>query len=188
MEVESLAILNTPAPLAPPPAAAADQGQVRWILAISRPCEEVTGKRVPIGVSDLISLDDAAQLHALRSAMISAGLLLAEAQLNQIRGLLNVFRANSSARYRSDESLDISITLLRATEVHPQFDFSSAEDPGVNLAQSTLGWKWLAKRPVAVHTVPGNHLTMLNAPNIDAIAKVLRLAYCKEEFYAWESE
>jgi len=143
---------------------------------------------VPIGVSDLTSLDDAAQLQALRSAMISAGLLPAEAQLNQIRGLVNVFRANSSARYRPDDSLDVDITLLRATDVHPQFDFSAAEDPGVNLTQSTLGWKWLSQRPLVVHMVPGNHLTMLNAPNIDAIAKVLQVAYCKEEFYAWESD
>src|SRR5262249_8971322 len=67
MQVESLAILNTPAPLAPPGAAGTDQGQVRWILAIARACEEVTGKRMPIAVSDLMSLDDEGQLHVLRS-------------------------------------------------------------------------------------------------------------------------
>jgi thioesterase domain-containing protein len=188
LEVESLAILNTPAPLAPLTTPTSDPGQARWIHAIARACEDATGKHVPL-VCDLNSLDDEAQLRVLRRAMIAADLLPAEAELNQIRGLVNVFRANSSARYRPTDILDVPITLIRAKDIHPQFDYTAAEDLGVALAQSTLGWKWLSTQPVAVRTVPGNHLTMLNAPNIDAIATVLRSRfYREEEFRAWESD
>jgi thioesterase domain-containing protein len=190
LQIRSLAILNTPAPLAPPAAPIGDPGQARWIHAIARACEDATGKHVPL-VCDLNSLDDEAQLCLLRRAMIAADLLPAEAELNQIRGLVNVFRANSSARYRPDDILDVPITLLRATDTHPQFDYTVAEDPGVlPLTRSTLGWKWLSKQPVVVHTIPGNHLTMLNTPNIDAIGEALHscLAYREEEFCAWESD
>jgi hypothetical protein len=64
--------------------------------------------------------------------------------------------------------------LFRARDFHPHFDFSAAEDPGVAPADSTLGWKRFSTSPVAVHNVPGNHLTMLAMPNIEALALALR--------------
>ena len=188
-EVELLAIVNTPAPLAPitPPA---ELGQARYIETIARACEEVSGKRVPLATGELDGLDDDAQLHALRQAMIAAELLPTEADVNYIRGLVSVFRANSRARYRAAHKLAVPIALFRASERHPLFDFSAAEDRYVAPSQSTLGWNRLSTRRVAVHPVPGNHLTMLNAPHIETLAQALQgcLAGGADDFCAWESD
>jgi thioesterase domain-containing protein len=150
-----------------------DPGQARWIETIAHAWEEVAGKSVPVSASDLVGLDDEAQLEALRRAMVSADLLPAEASVNYVRGLVDVFRANSLARYHPDEVLPVPIKLFRASEFHAQFDFSAAEDTGAPATQSTLGWKWFSTQPVAVHPVPGNHLTMLTAPHIVTLAQVL---------------
>ena len=139
--MELLAIVNTPAPRVPPTGPVIDPGQARWIETIAHAWEEVAGKPVPVSASDLDGLDDEAQLQVLRGAMVSADLLPAEADVNYIRGLVNVFRANSLARYHPDEVVPVPIQLFRASEFHAQFDFSAAEDTDVPSTQSTLGWK-----------------------------------------------
>jgi thioesterase domain-containing protein len=172
-EVEYVAIIDAPAPLAlsvPP----TDPGPARWIEIVARAWGEVAGTSLAVTASDLDSLDETAQLQVLRRAMVSSNLLPPEAGVNHIRGLINVFRANSLARYRPNDVLPVPIKLFRASESHAQFDYSALEDPGVSPSNSTLGWKWLSTEPVTVYPVPGNHLTMLAGPGIAAIAHALQ--------------
>jgi thioesterase domain-containing protein len=173
-ETELLALLNIPAPLVRSAAPATDPGQARWIETIARAWEEVAGRCMAIRESDLESLNEEEQLERLRRAMIEADLLPPDADVNYIRGLVSVFRTNSLARYCPDEVLAVPITLFRASEFHPHFDFSAAEDANVPPARSTLGWRSLSTVPVTVHSVPGNHLTMLTIPHIGKVAEVLR--------------
>jgi thioesterase domain-containing protein/acyl carrier protein len=185
--VQLLALFNTPAPAAVPSCpTSVDPGQARWIETIARAWEEVTGACVAIKACDLDGLDEEAQLQMLRRAMVSADLLPAEADINYIRGLVSVFRANSMARYCPDKPLAVPITLFRASEFHPHFDFTAAEDKDVPAAQSTLGWRRFSANPVTVHPVPGNHLTMLTMPHIETMARVLQkcLAHSEHRYSA----
>lgn len=56
------------------------------------------------------------------------------------------------------------IALFKAKELLPQFKSMSSKDNG---------WKKFSSLPVIVHEVPGNHETMLVAPNVDSLAKKL---------------
>ena len=118
--------------------------------------------------------------------MVCADLLPADAPLRQLRGLVNVFKANSQARYTLDVVLPVPMVLFRASERHPMFDYSQAEDPGVPPDQSTLGWKAFVREPVTVHAVPGNHLTMMNAPHVTILGRHLHGYLAEpERAYGW---
>ena len=164
--VELLAIMDAAAPSALPTAAVAKHDDATWLVAIARAWQEVAGKPLPLDHQDLAGLDEDGQLRRLRDVMVRADLLPADAPLRQLRGLVNVFKANSQARYLPRVVLPIPLILFRAGEAHPDFDYSAAEDAGVPPERSTLGWKAFLQEPVAVHVVPGNHLTMMNAPHV----------------------
>jgi len=63
------------------------------------------------------------------------------ADVSNVRGLLNVFIANSQARYTPKSVLPVPITLFRAGDYDPDYDFSVADDPGATLETSTMGWR-----------------------------------------------
>ncbi|MBV9039293.1 MAG: amino acid adenylation domain-containing protein, partial [Acidobacteriaceae bacterium] len=148
-QVELLAILDIPAPLGPA-VSSIDPGQAYWIETLAQAWEEATGKYLPVRRADLEAAGEESQLELLRRALVSADLLPSEAPLNSIRGMVNVFRANSMARYRCEDTIPAPIKLFRASEFHAQFDYSAAEDANSE-APSTLGWARLSTEPVAVH-------------------------------------
>jgi thioesterase domain-containing protein len=93
----------------------------------------------------------------------SAGLLQAEVKPERVRRLLGVYRANleAYAGYRP-ERWNAAITLYR---------------PAVTLDQPTPrpanGWEELSSGPIEVHTVPGDHYTMLAPPGVLALSELL---------------
>ncbi|WP_199296744.1 non-ribosomal peptide synthetase [Leptolyngbya sp. FACHB-711] len=77
--------------------------------------------------------------------------------------LMRIFYANSQAAYRyMPHFYPGSVTLFKAT--NPS-DYGSS-DP-------TLGWSQLCDR-VQVHSVPGNHLSMLKLPHVQVLAQQLQ--------------
>jgi thioesterase domain-containing protein len=92
----------------------------------------------------------------------------------QLRRVLAVYRANVRAlrSYRPGPYPD-GLTLLRAVE-RPE---ATEED---------LGWSRVASGPVEIHTVPGNHLSLMAEPHVRTLAERLRL--CLERTLAGEVE
>jgi len=114
--------------------------------------------------------DSAARLQLLNERLQSAGFLPPHADVAKARGLLRVFVANSTIRYAPIDTQPVPIVLFRAAEAHPDYDFSSADDAGVPIAQSTMGWRKYARGPVEVHLVPGNHISMMSQPHVGLLA------------------
>jgi thioesterase domain-containing protein len=61
---------------------------------------------------------------------------------------------------------DLRFTLSTETAVAPR--------PGVTDIDTTLGWTQYVKGGIEVHTVPGNHYTLMKRPGINVIADRLR--------------
>ena len=80
-----------------------------------------------------------------------------------IRPMWRVFQANSQA------------TLSYVPQTYPGRItlFRSSEQPRIARQNPTLGWSELAMEPVEIHTVPGNHLTMLRKPNVQVLTEKL---------------
>jgi thioesterase domain-containing protein len=59
------------------------------------------------------------------------------------------------------------VTVFRAAAVPPEV---AAEQP------ADLGWGRISGEPADVHTVPGDHITMLAEPNVHELASRLKAA------------
>jgi thioesterase domain-containing protein len=107
------------------------------------------------------------RVQRLQQAMREAGLLgagPAAAQCAQLTRLLAVFEANLNTGYVPDRPLDVPTRLLRAADVRP-------DDQG-RATDRVQGWRLYA--PLASDTVlTGNHMTMLQAPQVQALAQAL---------------
>jgi non-ribosomal peptide synthase protein (TIGR01720 family) len=89
-------------------------------------------------------------------------------------------RATAAEHYRAS-TYPGRITLLRASSVDqaalrelPPRRRRIFEDP-------TLGWDTVATGGVEVHTVPGNHQTIVEAPNVETLAEVLGTCIARAE-------
>jgi amino acid adenylation domain-containing protein len=144
-----------------------------WLARLAGLLTEASGKDLGIGPAELRTLDTEAQLAYFKERMQAVGLLPPGAGVTQIRGLLGVFVANSKAHYSPCDVYPVRLALFKAGEPHPEYDYSDADDPDLSSAESTLGWGHLATDQVAVHVVPGNHITMMNEPNVRVLADLL---------------
>ncbi|QSX77638.1 non-ribosomal peptide synthetase [Agrilutibacter solisilvae] len=142
-----------------------------WIARLAAIVRESSGTDLQLTQELLRPLDPADQLALLNERMQAAGFMPPGADVAKVRGLLRVFVANSLARYSPRDVLPVPIALFRAGEHHPDYDFTPADDPGRSIAHSTLGWQAMSSQPVAVHVVPGNHITMLSPQHAAALAQ-----------------
>jgi len=170
-EVALLVLMDVPARYIDNDAEPATTDDTTWLVKLAGVVSESTGTDLGVKEEDLRQRDATAQLQYFNERMQAAGFLPPGADVAKMRGLLRVFAANSTARYRPSEVLPVPIVLLRAGEFHRDYDFSPVDDPGCFLHESTLGWNRYASGDVAVHVVPGNHITMMTEPNVTELAR-----------------
>ena len=101
-----------------------------------------------------------------------------DAQSSLIRGFLGVHKASSEASrsYLSQAGVyPGSMTLFLSADVAPG-DFRAQNRKLRD--DTTLGWSELVAGAIETHVVPGDHISMLNAPHVQSLA--LELAACIE--------
>ena len=106
-------------------------------------------------------------------------LLPLEAEMTYFKGLVQVLKANIQAgnSYLSQEAYPNKITLFRASELHPgDAAFGGLSDEIQK--DPTFGWRQLSMEAVEVHSVPGDHVTMMVEPHVQILAE--RLGVCLE--------
>ena len=102
-----------------------------------------------------------AALEDLLARGREAGLLGPEVELPQVRTLFDVFASNLRAmKHYVPKPLAGRIAVLRASERHA----TEAND---------RGWSALANDGLVLHDVPGNHYSVLRAPNVRTLAELL---------------
>lgn len=109
------------------------------------------------------ALDADAQLDYLLNQLKQIGYLPPNAPITQLRGLVNVFKANSQMSYAPIELTKTPITLFKAKE--------GKGDVFEN--EPTWGWQTFSKSGVSVQTVPGDHFTMLKKPQVQTLVAQL---------------
>ena len=172
-EVALLVLVDVPSRYIETSESAAARDNASWIARLGAVIEE--SSRVVLGLreEELRGLDADAQLEALNARLQSIGAMPPGADVASVRGLLDVFVANSRARYTPTGVHPVPIAVLRAGEHHPDYDFTVADDPGTTPATSTMGWRAYAAGPVDVEVVPGNHITMLSAEHAPHLARAI---------------
>jgi len=95
-----------------------------------------------------------------------------EAKLAQLRGLVQVFKANHKTHYAPHEVYPNQITVFPASE---QFWSEQFWD------NPAMGWDKVSSEPVETYSVPGDHITMMTEPHVRVLAEKLRACLDKAQ-------
>lgn len=166
--VALLAIFDTPAP------GAADLewpswiwDDADWLILIAEIAGELLDKDIGVDGLALRRLPADERLRLLNERLQHAGWLTPGADLDPLRGLIQVYKTNVQTRYQPKNTHPLRITLFKAVQSH------------WSAGGQTLGWQRYASGPVAVHTAPGGHISMLTAPQVKTLAKKLTVCIAK---------
>ncbi|NJK48665.1 amino acid adenylation domain-containing protein [Candidatus Gracilibacteria bacterium] len=206
-EVALLAILDAPAPLSTDKPIGIDWDDATWLVQIARVVERLLGEKLEISDEILQSLEPTAQLNYFKERLQMVNLLPPDAGITQIRGLVEVYRANCQAHYELPQKIyPTQIILFRASEIN--FDenigvretLPSKNELGVQalkatskdrpsascdfmnseiLDRSTWGWSQFSSVPVKIYSLPGDHITMTTEPHVQVLAKQLSTEFHK---------
>ena len=97
--------------------------------------------------------------------------------LVQARRLLHIYKTNVEAlRNYRPRSYSGRVTLFRAHETPSpnNFDSRAFDSSARSDVEPTLGWSALSLQPVEVHEVPGDHISMMTEPHVQALAARLK--------------
>jgi amino acid adenylation domain-containing protein len=150
----------------------ASWNEAQWTESIARLIERMFGVEMNLPYEVLAGHDAPAQLELLLRRLQATGVLPPEAQVEQVRGFVQVFKANTLASYTPRGKLSAPVVLFRA-EVFRREDVDARVTDAL-CADPTWGWSQHTRGTVLVHTPPGDHLTMLSAPHVDALADALK--------------
>jgi len=167
-EVALLALLDTGVPGAgADPDAATFEDDAPWLADVGEFIARLAGEESPVSCDELKDLAPEGRIEFFVERMRESDLLPPGTSASQVRSLLRVYKANvRAAGHYSPRPYPGPIALFRAGG-DPGAAAESAKDP-------TLGWSALSPMPVEVHTVPGDHVTLLAEPNVAVLAERLR--------------
>ncbi|NET87243.1 MAG: amino acid adenylation domain-containing protein [Kamptonema sp. SIO1D9] len=168
--VALLAILDTPAPIGRKVPEPIDDAL--WLVRRAQVLERFFGKTLSLTYADLQQKTPEAQIKDFCNKLREAELLPPDAGEPMIRRILQVQKASHQALLDYVPQIyPGKITLLQAAEV------VASDTRGIyaeSFNQPALGWNCLTREVVSVHSVPGNHITMLTRPYVQDLADILQ--------------
>jgi len=165
--VQQLVIMDIQAPLARVQTATPlAQDELAWIRKLTHMLSQFSGHDLTLDYEALISLNENERLKHLVTMLQQAQILHEGADLAQVQGILNVFRANTEAycQYQTQTAWQGNMTLLRCQTTVPSRDSDTTPAP------FDLHWQTLCEGILRVETVSGEHFTMMNQPHVQILA------------------
>ncbi|PSB52343.1 non-ribosomal peptide synthetase [Chamaesiphon polymorphus CCALA 037] len=139
-----------------------------WICQITEVIGGISGENLSISYDAIASLPQEAQLQYLKQQLEMIEFLPPETDIKLVKGLLEVFKTQSQINYIPHNSYPVPITLFRAqNQTSPENSSDLSQD-------YAWGWNQFADGEVVVHTVPGNHISMMNEPHVKILAQKLQ--------------
>jgi thioesterase domain-containing protein len=168
-QVALLALLDPSLPLSAPEDFEMDD--VELLVGIAQVIERFLGKELAVSCTELRELGSDEQLNYLLERLKRIKFVPATAGVSVIRGLLQVARANGRATMSYVPQVYAGRTTLFRTN-----PVSAAEYRGELaelLRDPAHGWAALSLEPIELHTVPGEHITLLTEPHVRVLAEHL---------------
>ncbi|VFM95800.1 MAG: Methyltransferase domain-containing protein [Candidatus Kentron sp. G] len=138
------------------------------ILKFAGIYEGALGRNLGLSRETLCSLEEEARFAYLSERSIRAG---QPSTALEAKRLVSVYRANlQAAEDYAPDNIPIPMTLLRAAEHQPGYDF--LPDEAATAADPTWGWERVCSS-VEVAVVPGDHFTMMAEPHVRVLAEGL---------------
>jgi acyl-CoA synthetase (AMP-forming)/AMP-acid ligase II/thioesterase domain-containing protein/NADP-dependent 3-hydroxy acid dehydrogenase YdfG len=170
-EVLLLAILDVEAPeRSHAPALNRRKDSAEALLALCKMLEIYTCKTVPVSQEDLESRSAEEQVEYVFYRMQSRDLLPVVVDLDYFKRYVQIYQGNLEAMARyTPRQYDGKIVVFRSAETLPgiAMEHPRTDDP-------KMGWQKYSVAPIAVHHVPGNHITMMTSPRVGLLAAMLQ--------------
>jgi len=165
-EIELLAMIDTLLPLPDPPGHSDAQVVGLRFLRFAEFIELSYGKPIALPYERMASLDDEAQADIMTAAIVDAGLIDADANAAIIRHQRTSYLdVRALERYRPTR-LEGPVVFYSARDAQP----GGIRDPRFDRQDVARGWDAVCGDQLDVVRVPGHHLSLLDPPNVDAIA------------------
>ncbi len=178
-QIALVAILDALAPVLKIEPVGEDWDEARWLIAALQPIANLEGRALDIGYEDLRLLEPDEQLNRMVTWLKDVNWLIPEAGTNQVRGLMQAYRAISKAIacYGPRDTLPTRLAIFRSSQPPSSESLSSAM--AEIMRDPTWGWSRFAEGEVMLYTVPGDHMTMMTPPHVQVLAE--RLVACFEQ-------
>jgi thioesterase domain-containing protein len=131
--------------------------------------EGLYGASLDLSYEAIATLLPEQQLSYFQERLKMADLLAPDIGIEQIRGLILVYKNQVQMTYQPKETYPHQITFFMSSKDESEEELESLET-------TASGWDKLCSKPLDVHIIPGNHFTMLNEPHVRVLAE--RLAAC----------
>lgn len=130
----------------------------KWIIELTARIQHLLSADLSITLDELTALDFEQQLHYFKSRLNQADLFPAEVGIDQLKSVLQLFKAQSQVIYFPTDVVPSQLSLFRTDTVHK------------NLPPEDQSWGWQTFGSVDIYRVPGEHLTVLAEPYVQALA------------------
>ncbi len=150
-----------------------DWDHAMWLFAFANQIGEELGMELDISYDTLIRNEPDKQIEIVYAQMKEKGLLPSDTGMRELKGLIQVFKANNEIEYTPDCKAKADITLYRAEEIHP----AVKDDNRLSeiFKSSDLEWKRYTKGKAVNHILPGDHMSILREPHVNTLAKEIVL-------------
>ena len=179
LEVALLAIVDKVAPTAENKYADEKWDDTRVLGFLITLIENWSNTKLNISYDYLKTLDPDEQFNHLMNWTKKVNWVFPVFGTDYIRGLFRVLKASLNIDYTPKEAYEKQITLLRSE----QFGIDNKDrDEIIHITKApALGWNQLSEEPVAIHYIPGNHITIMAEPNVQRLAQQLKLCLIHSE-------
>lgn len=161
-EVDLLALIDSPAPNSDLKGIKHDVDDATYLVGLASNIERFSGCNLSVSYEDLKQLQPEDQLNYLLERLQKVNIFPAEAKLKQLRGFLQVFKANDPTQYFPQSIYPQQITVFRALDNN---EFGDELD---------IGWQKFSSTPVETHFVPGDHISIMTEPHVKSLAQQLK--------------
>ncbi|RCJ26208.1 non-ribosomal peptide synthetase [Nostoc minutum NIES-26] len=153
-----------------------DWDRARWLIELIKAVEVSLSTNMDISYDTLRSLSEEEQLKYVLQHLKMVNMLPPHAEITQLKNMVQALKANSLSliNYVPQQIYPGRITLLRASETPPERLASKFSEISQD---STWGWSEYSSKPVDIHFVPGNHITMMAEPHVQVLAEQLKVCF-----------
>jgi thioesterase domain-containing protein len=166
-QVVQVGMLDSSDPRLPEPDGRPPHDRLDVLRTLVEVLEQAGGRTLGLPVSSLAGLSDTQQIEQLHRSMVRERLLPQRSSVAVVRRVLRVFGAHLNTCYMPAGPITAELLVVRPQDATPDRRTGLPRD---------ADWALHAPR-MTVLTVPGNHMSLLEPPFVQAIAIHLRQAW-----------
>ncbi|NEQ99694.1 MAG: hypothetical protein F6K30_23830, partial [Cyanothece sp. SIO2G6] len=148
-----------------------DRQEWQWLAMAMQQAEGLYGRTIGVEAAVLKRLPTVeSQYEYALNQLIAADILPEGALVQQLQGLMSVYKLNNHTHYfvAPEEAIYAPVTLVRSEGGFP-------DEPDINQAEwyawKDWGWQNYSRTSVQVVWTPGDHHTMMAVPHVATLAQ-----------------